>query len=100
MPGTVKNPSKHKAARIARQKSLENSFEAQSPWDAVLAHTFKRMGGEKEFLDWAKSSPGAFYKMMFMARPGVTPSNGMGGDIQIVINNSLKPTALDVISEQ
>lgn len=98
-----------KMVRAGRGKALRSTFEAQSPFDGIMANVFNDMGGEKRLLKWAKENEGTFYKMMIKLRPNVAPSSGHNGEVVISINNHLQPSPLDgeekevvttVISEQ
>jgi len=82
-------------ARRGRGSRLSTTFEAQSPFDGIMANVFNDMGGEKALLKWAKDNPGTFYKLMVQLRPKVAPSSGHNGEVVISINNHLQPSALD-----
>jgi hypothetical protein len=74
---------------------IQQSMAAQHPLHGMMAEVFRRRGG----VDWldqlAEEHPRWFITMMVKMVPGVAPSQGMQGDLNITINNTLVRTELD-----
>ena len=76
-------------SRVVKQLS------AQSAVHEVFGEVFEELGGRDFLLEWAKQNPTPFVKLLAGMSPGLMPTQGMQGDINITINNSLGKTPLD-----
>ena len=79
----------------ARTKLLRNTLEGQHAMHGILGAVYEKNGGENWFAGWAKNHEGAFFKLMFSATPGMQPTQGFQGDLNLHIHHSLAPSPLD-----
>jgi hypothetical protein len=49
-------------------------------------------------MEWAHANPSKFFQLFFKMKPGLMPSAGMIGDVNIQIHNDLGRSPLDEIA--
>ncbi len=93
-----------KALAEAKKKNrVARELRAQHVVYGVLGDVFEKIGGVDEMVDWVRRSDknqGSFYRMFAKAAPSMIPTHGMQGDVNITVNNQLKPTPLDDIDAE
>ena len=78
-----------------RQLAVQRQLDAQNALHGAMADAWLQMGGMKHLVAWGKKNPTTFYKEMFRMSPGLIPTAGMQGDVNITIHNNLGRTELD-----
>lgn len=76
-------------------KLVKQQLEGQHAVHGMWGRVFERWGGEDRVLDWADENPGRFLTLMVKMVPSMTPINHIQGDVNLVVHNTLGPTALD-----
>ena len=77
---------------------LKETLAAQHPLFGMMGEVFEELGGKAFLKEWAEEHPGQFIGYMFKGAPSVAPTNGITGDVNIIINNALHPTELDMVT--
>jgi hypothetical protein len=77
---------------------LKDTLAAQHPLHAIMGEVFEDLGGAAFIKEWAEDHPGQFLGYLFRSTPNIAPTQGMTGDVNIIINNALQPTALDMVT--
>jgi len=75
--------------------AVKRQLSAQSAVHGVLAEVFDQLGGTDGMVEWARDNRTDFYRMFAKSTPGLIPSHGLQGDINITVNPALQPTSLD-----
>ncbi len=75
-------------------------LSSQHALHGMFGRVFERLGGEDFLYEWAEDNPGRFLSMMTRMTPGLAPTQGLGGDVQLHVHATLAPTQLDVVSDQ
>jgi hypothetical protein len=81
-----------------QMKLLQDALAAQHPLLAIMGEVFEEQGGKAFITEYAQEHPGQFLGYLFKAVPTVIPTHGISGDVNIIINNALQPTALDHVT--
>ncbi len=77
---------------------LKDALAAQHPFHQMMGEVFEEIGGKAALKEWAEEHPGQFFGYIFKATPTIAPTTAVVGDVNIVINNHLIPTALDRVT--
>jgi len=78
---------------------LHSEFEGYGAIPSLAVRVFERIGGEDAMVEYAEENRGWFYTHFLKMRPNVAPISGIQGEVNIVINNGLSRTALDIEGE-
>ncbi len=79
---------------------VRQALSAQHAIHGMFGSVFERLGGEEFLLEWAQDNPGRFLGMLTRMTPGLAPTTGLQGDIELHVHATLAPTELDVVSDQ
>jgi len=79
----------------AKPSEVRGILESQHAIHGAFGRIYDRLGGEDFLLEWANENRGKFISLLVSMAPGVAPTSGQTGDINIQINNNLVPTSLD-----
>jgi len=72
-----------------------NAMEEQGAIQGFFWNVLPELGGRTYLIEWAQDNPGAYFRLLSRFAPNILPVQGMKGDINIQINNSLGRTELD-----
>ncbi len=61
----------------------------------IFGNVFERLGGEQFLYEWAEDNPTKFITLMTKMVPTLQPTNGLSGDVKLVVHPSLMPSDLD-----
>jgi hypothetical protein len=76
---------------------MRSMIASQHPLDALMFQVFEDLGGHVFLMEWAHANPSKFFQLFFKMKPGLMPSAGMIGDVNIQIHNDLGRSPLDEI---
>ena len=93
--GGVIEPQYESAQDVQITQNLQNTLSGQHAIHGLIAHAFVQIGGAPRFVRWADEHETHFYKMMFASTPGMQPTTGFQGEVNLHIHNTLVPSALD-----
>ena len=80
---------------IYQLEQVKQALSAQHAIHGMMGRVFERLGGEDFMYEWALDNPGRFLGMLVKATPGLAPTQGMQGDINLTVNQNLISTSLD-----
>ena len=83
-----------------KRRDVAGELSQQHAIHGMFGRVFDRLGGEEFLFDWAQENPGRFITLMTQMAPRVAPTSAIQGDVTIQVNAALKPTELDVVSDQ
>lgn len=78
---------------------LASEFDSYGAVPALIAEVFEEIGGKQALIEFAADNQRWFYTHMFKAAPSLAPVTGVQGEVNIVINNHLGMTELDIEGE-
>lgn len=78
-----------------RVEKIKTALEAQHAIHGIFGSVFQRLGGEDFLYEWAEEYPGAFIRLLTKMTPGLTPTPGFSGDLNLTIHATLIETDLD-----
>ena len=76
-------------------KAVATQLAQQHAIHGLFGEVFEDMGGKEFLRDWAEENPGRFITLLTKMTPNMTPINTIQGDVNLVVHNTLGPTALD-----
>jgi len=89
-------PAQYESAQdVQITQNLQNTLGAQHAIHGLIGHAFERIGGAPRFVKWADEHETHFYKMLFASTPGMQPTTGFQGEVNLHIHNTLIPSDLD-----
>lgn len=78
-----------------RVKAIRVALEGQHAIHGIFGSVFEKLGGEDFLLDWAVDNPGRFITLLTKMTPGLQPTQGFQGDLNLTVHESLGTTSLD-----
>jgi hypothetical protein len=75
--------------RLRKQLSSQNAIHG------LFGEVFEELGGRAFLQEWAEDNPSRFISLFVKMTPGLIPTAGLTGDINITIHNDLGPSPLD-----
>ena len=61
----------------------------------IFGNVFERLGGEQFLYEWAEDNPTKFIMLMTKMVPTLQPSQGLQGDVNILVHPTLTHSELD-----
>lgn len=83
-----------------RVAKVRTALEGQHAIHGIFGSVFQRLGGEDFLYDWAEENPGRFITLLTKMTPGLAPTQGFQGDLNLHIHHSLGTTALDDLQDE
>ena len=83
---------------VTPMQEVIETYTKVHPLFGMMGEVFEEMGGKAFLKEWAEDHPGQFIGYLFKGAPSVAPSQGITGDVNIIINNALRPTDLDMVT--
>ena len=61
----------------------------------IFGNVFERLGGEDWLFEWAQDNPTKFITLMTKMVPTLQPTQGLQGDVKLIVHPTLVPSELD-----
>ena len=89
-----------KLVREDRMSKIRTAMEGQHAIHGIFGKAFQHVGGEERFFEWVDENYGTFIKLFVKMTPGLAPTQGFQGDLNLHIHHSLGVTELDGEQEE
>lgn len=76
-------------------RKVREVLHSQHAIMGIFGNVFERLGGEEFLYEWAMDNPTKFITLMTKMVPTLQPTQGLQGDVNILVHPTLTRSALD-----